>query len=279
MKRIVCEMCGSSNVVKQGEVYVCQDCGTQYDKDSARALMVEVPEEPVKTSKVTVDNSEEIQNLFTIARRSLSESNYENAEKYYEMLLVKVPNDWEPSFYSAYCQSMRGTIGHIARDANMLNTACVNAFNLILKHLPLEEQKAAVKKMSDSVYNAASCFYSNAYSHFERFRGKGSLNMVGQTREEYINRKFASLNLLFTLADNIHKIYNNDKDMVEFAVIIYKKGLEMNQKKGIGDYYANFKETYIEGIVEKVKATDPSFTYELKKGGCYIATCVYGSYD
>ena len=64
MKRIVCEMCGSSNVVKQGEVYVCQDCGTQYDKDSARALMVEVPEEPVKTSKVTVDNSEEIKNLF-----------------------------------------------------------------------------------------------------------------------------------------------------------------------------------------------------------------------
>lgn len=42
MKAIVCEMCGSNDVVKQGGLYVCQNCGTKYDPEAAKKLMVEV---------------------------------------------------------------------------------------------------------------------------------------------------------------------------------------------------------------------------------------------
>ena len=42
MKAIVCEMCTSHDVVKQGGFYVCQNCGTKYTVEDARKLMVEV---------------------------------------------------------------------------------------------------------------------------------------------------------------------------------------------------------------------------------------------
>lgn len=280
MKKIVCEMCGSSNVTKKGEVFVCADCGMQYDTEAAKALMVEVTGKvDVTGSTVTVDNSEEVKNLLEIARRSLSESNYQNAEKYFEMLLVKDANNWEASFYSAYCQAMQGKIGEILKNALLVKNSSVNAFNLILKNPDVEEQKKELKKMVASAENAAIVFHSNAYSFFQQFVGKGTASMAAKTREEYISRKFAAVNIYFTLAENIERIYKDHPDMVKFSIELYKKGLAMNQKKGMLDYYANFKQEYILGIVEKVKAAEPEFEYKYKPNGCYVATCVYGSYD
>lgn len=30
MKKLICEMCGSSELMKQEGVFVCQSCGTKY---------------------------------------------------------------------------------------------------------------------------------------------------------------------------------------------------------------------------------------------------------
>ena len=42
MKAIVCEMCGSNDVVKQDGFYVCQHCNTKYSVEEAKKLMVTV---------------------------------------------------------------------------------------------------------------------------------------------------------------------------------------------------------------------------------------------
>ena len=41
MKKIVCEMCGSSDLIKEDGLYVCQSCGTKYSVEEAKKLMVE----------------------------------------------------------------------------------------------------------------------------------------------------------------------------------------------------------------------------------------------
>ena len=42
MKKIVCEMCGDSNLIKQDGLFVCQTCGCKYTLEEARKMMVEV---------------------------------------------------------------------------------------------------------------------------------------------------------------------------------------------------------------------------------------------
>ena len=42
MQKIQCEMCGGVDVVKDGDFYVCQNCGTKYTPESARKLLVQI---------------------------------------------------------------------------------------------------------------------------------------------------------------------------------------------------------------------------------------------
>ena len=39
MKELVCEMCGSNDIVKQDGLFVCQTCNTKYSVEEARKMM------------------------------------------------------------------------------------------------------------------------------------------------------------------------------------------------------------------------------------------------
>ena len=42
MKAMVCEMCGSQDLVKQDGMFVCQNCGTKYSVEEAKKLLLEL---------------------------------------------------------------------------------------------------------------------------------------------------------------------------------------------------------------------------------------------
>ena len=62
MKRLVCEMCGSTDLIKTEGVFVCQSCGVKYTVEEARKMMVEGPVD-VSGSTVKIDTSEKTENL------------------------------------------------------------------------------------------------------------------------------------------------------------------------------------------------------------------------
>lgn len=82
MKRLTCEMCGGTDLIKQDGVFVCQSCGCKYSVEEARKLMIEGPvdvsgstvkiEGPVDVSgsAVKIDTQQKIKNLYEIARRA-----------------------------------------------------------------------------------------------------------------------------------------------------------------------------------------------------------------
>ena len=53
-------MCGSTDIIKQDGVFVCQSCGTKYSVEEAKKMMVEGTVSVKGT--VTVDNSGLIDN-------------------------------------------------------------------------------------------------------------------------------------------------------------------------------------------------------------------------
>ena len=41
LRALTCEMCGSTELIKQNGVFVCQACGTKYSLEEAKKMMVE----------------------------------------------------------------------------------------------------------------------------------------------------------------------------------------------------------------------------------------------
>lgn len=104
MKKMTCEMCNSIDIIKDGDFYVCQACGTKYTVEAAKKLMIEGTVDVKGTVKI--DNSAFIEKYLDNARRALSKEDWEEVEKYYNMVEQNVPNNMEAVFFSAYGKAM-----------------------------------------------------------------------------------------------------------------------------------------------------------------------------
>ena len=125
MQAIKCELCGSNSFTKEDGYFVCNHCNTKYTLEEAKKMMIE------GTVNVKVDDSEELNKLYQIARRARDEENNQNAAKYYEMILMKDPSSWEANFYTVYFQAMSCKIGEIPTAATSVNNCISNTFKLI----------------------------------------------------------------------------------------------------------------------------------------------------
>ena len=133
MKALTCEMCGSTNLIKQDGVFVCQSCGTKYSIEEARKMMVEGTVDVKGTVKVDV--TDELKNLYEVARRAKDSNNSESAAKYYDMILVKDPKSWEANFYVPYSSAMSCKIAEISSVAERVANNQATTIGLIKETL------------------------------------------------------------------------------------------------------------------------------------------------
>lgn len=91
MKRLTCEMCGSTDLVKDGGVFVCQSCGCKYSIEEARKMMIEGTVEVSGTVKV--DNTALISNYLKMAHNALDADNHEEAESYANKIIELDPQN------------------------------------------------------------------------------------------------------------------------------------------------------------------------------------------
>lgn len=162
MKRLTCEMCGSTDLIKQDGVFVCQTCGCKYSIEEAKKMMVEGTVD-VSGSTVKVDNKRKIENLRTLADRAKAEGDTETAAKYFEELLKEDPNNWEANFYTIYYAAHNIKIAQIGSAANRVSNIIDTVYSLIKENLHTpDEQKAAGREVAYAVANFSSYLIPNA---------------------------------------------------------------------------------------------------------------------
>lgn len=148
MKAIVCEMCGSNNLVKQDGMYVCQHCGTKYSPEEAKKLMVDV-----SGSTVKIDNSAFVKKYLENARRAKQKEDWKETEKYYNMVEQNDPKNIEAIFYSSFAQLKSALLEAETKDKRQ------SVFNILKKGVSIiddnydntneEHQKLLVEIMDD----------------------------------------------------------------------------------------------------------------------------------
>ena len=93
MKRLTCEVCGSTDMIKKDGLFECQSCGCKYSIEEVRKMMIEGMVEV--TGTVKVDNSDAIVNYLKIAKSALEGGNMKDAEDYCKKILEMDTDAWE----------------------------------------------------------------------------------------------------------------------------------------------------------------------------------------
>ena len=117
MKRLTCEMCGSTDMIKENGVFVCQACGCKYSVEEAKKMMIEGAVD-VSQGKVIDGNQQRLDNLRKLADRAKEENDSETAAKYFEQILIEAPDDWEANFYTIYYSAHNIRMGQLGNAAN-----------------------------------------------------------------------------------------------------------------------------------------------------------------
>lgn len=278
MKQLTCEMCGSHDLVKQDGVFVCQTCGTKYSIEEAKKMMVEGTVEVSGTVKV--DSSDELANLYQIARRAKDGQNSEDAMKYYSMILVKDPNSWEASFYVVYFRAMGCKIANIKSAANSVNNCLVSVFRLIKDHVPEKaEREKAIYEVSLRCTVISSSLFDAAQNYYKGLPSQVQSNF----RLEMVNRCIGALNIMYTLGNSIDFFFPDEEAFHKYAVVAWKDAIEKNNSLLVYIYDKEerlHQREFLEKMARNVQKYDSSYQApEMKTGGCYVATAVYGSYD
>lgn len=275
MKQLTCEMCGSTDLIKQDGFFICQTCGCKYSVEEAKKMMIEGTVDVQGTVKV--DSSDELRNLYQIARRAKDDNNGENAAKYYDMILVKDPTSWEASFYLVYFKAMECKIAQI-QSAGISVANCIDTVLKLIKDNVSnpEEQKKAYTEVANRVMIIASMLFNGAKNHYDGIDGQIRHNYL----QEWLNNAFAAMNCVYILGDNLDLLFSADAEANRLSVEAWKQGVTWHQSLigNLADKVGN--RNTVNGYSAKIKKYDSSYTVPQEStGGCYVATCVYGSYD
>ena len=141
MKQLKCEMCGSTDLIKQDGMFVCQVCGTKYSVEEAKKMMIE--------GTVRVDNSHMVENYLTMAKTAQEAGNYTEAELYCNKVIEIEPTNYKAWMLKGEAVAWQSTLQNPRIDEGV--TAFVKAINQAPKEEKaelMEEAKDEIKKLS-----------------------------------------------------------------------------------------------------------------------------------
>ena len=129
MKKIICEMCDSSEFLKQDGMFVCQGCGMKYSAEEAKKMMIEGTLDVQGTVKV--DNTAFVQKYLANARRAKEKEDWSETEKYYNMVEQNDPTNIEAIFYSAFARVKQALLEAETKDKRQ------GVFNILEKSVSI----------------------------------------------------------------------------------------------------------------------------------------------
>lgn len=253
----------------------CPECGKQI---SDRAASCPDCGCPINTAPV-VDAQEsirkEVEKLLILARRARESSDSVNAKKYYNQIQEKDPGNWEGIFFSVYYEASQCKLMNVASAAISVGNCIFSTFSAI-GDLPAEEQDDALKTVQAHAMLIAQMFVSAATNHYNQFSTTN--NAFG----ECSNRVVAAGTIYTEMETSFKKVFPEKKKELADLQKALASFLD-NSRRWYNDTYLTSSFTR---LGEEIKTVYPEYvepivtTYTTTSGGgCYVATCVYGSYD
>ena len=201
MKPLVCEMCGAKDMIKQDGNFVCQFCGMKYSPEEAKKMMIEGTVDVQGTVKV--DNSAFVEKYLANARRAYEKEDWEEVEKYYNMVEQNAPNNMEAVFFSAFGKTMLAMTDDDYYKKQQKFTVLIKSISVINDYYEVtnEDKPAVLTKISEAVTKMFKVDYVYNVSAGSNVGGnawhKDLLNQVKNAYITELNQILAAHNELY----------------------------------------------------------------------------------
>lgn len=216
MKELVCDMCGSNNIIKQDGLFVCQACNTKYSIEEARKMMFGEVVEVEGTVKI--DSSDELSNLYELARRARETNDTKYALGYYEKILIKDPSSWEAQF----CVGLYRLYNYDKIDVEILDDfkSSLKSSVLVIKDKLTDddEKTQALAFITNELIDLCSDIFDVNYEYLKKIRSSSN-RLVGRPHAILMS----TTNILFDYGDSVIGI--NDKSR-NFAIGCWETAID-----------------------------------------------------
>lgn len=188
MKTLVCELCGGSDVIKQDGLFVCQCCGTKYSTEEVKKLIIEGTVDATGTLKA--DNSTFVKKCLANARRAYAKDDWEEVEKYYNMVEQNAPHNIEAVFFSSFGKAMLSLTDdeYFKREQkfNVLSKS-ISVINDYFEETD-EDKEEVLCKISDAIERmySVSYVYSSAQNSPEQGTKNYTVRLENSVRSAFL---------------------------------------------------------------------------------------------
>lgn len=254
MKPLTCEMCGSTNMIKHEGVFVCQSCGTKYSVEEAKKMMIEGTVAVEGTVKV--DNSDEINNLYQLARTAKSVNNFPNAEKYYEMVLLKDPQSWEANFYTNFFHIKNCEIVEIENATTTLVNSISHLIGLVYNKVEKEKQYIVLSEIYNGLLDLGQ--------YLDNMVDVNYLLSKGENIHQYIS-KIKTPKWFYYFGNEINETWRDFQEIKTLVVEFWKSGNTYHKR--YLNFFNNIKEhrKVIEEYIAKIQNLEPNYKDDFNK--------------
>ncbi len=269
MKKIVCELCGSNDFSKDGDVFICEYCRTKYTPEQARSMLVE--------GTVHIDRSNELGNLLSLAKAALANGNSQEAYDYANRVL-----EIDTTLSEAWL--CKGEAAGGSSDVHTLRlTEMHGAFESALQ-LTAEDERPALRERCASTMTAVALgVYKmlHQYVFGPAIIGRGAW-------EGHCARCASVLETLETAyawggeKQPLENIVNICSDLIGGAsYLVYVDATKSNVRHW--EHPSPTEEQYYRAEIrwasDELKTLDPTFVepYPKKGSGCFVVTATMGS--
>ena len=280
-----CTQCGANiQVDDTKEAGICESCGTAF-----------ITEKVINNYHTNITNNNvfygatvnvagpNLDNLYQTARRFRKNSNVSEAAKYYNMILSDDPSSWEAFFYCTYYKAAEAHKYEVQEAAQSIVICLDTVFDMIEEKENGESEKiAALKDVADSCMSLVGSFNNFVLSpdgvNVSMTELPSHLKAVAMTC-------LTIATISYMVGDKIEQRFPHlFGQLTDVCVKAWKQGVEIHQDCNRQLPNKQQGQQIINEYAMKIQKYDPSYnavssTTQQSSGGCYVATCVYGSYD
>ena len=292
-----CPSCGSNiKVDKQDTKTKCSYCNTTIlVSDAIAKFKIEL------SGEVEIKNLPKLKNLIKIADRAYENEDYEQALDIYKKIITIDPDDWKSTFREGICTAKVSTLRKF--DLNKAIISSKNALKVLFDKKTSQEDIANYKiSMAKDLIILHISFFDSSFNDFKE--NEYSIDSINEMWNRLLIIKDGLKFIIDVLLnDNVISLCP-EENAKEWKITVLKEIVFCNTiicepRKYISGYnqYGYIYDTTTiaydlraqlvneyDNCVSIVQESEPDYfpirikrTY--KKNGCYIATCIYGSYD
>lgn len=273
MKKLVCELCGSDDIVKQEGCFVCQQCGTKYSIEEAKRMMMEGGDAAPGIT-VKVDNTSFVERYLQNARRAKAKEDWEETEKYYNMVEQNEPTNIEAVFYSAYGKARTALISEDYYKKEAVFRVLQNTISVISDDFVVEKAEEE-KPLLEQIKTDIAGLYKSNFVYNKTTKDGVTTSNEAKIKELFTNTSIAFMNALDKVAAKLP-----DEQKKERAWY-YKLAISLADYVRALKVSPTISREELLKFHQKIKEVDPLYKVpEIEADpACYVATAVYGSYD